>query len=61
MAEAAAKVVVRDAERLVSTGSNDYGTQISLQRHFRRNALYLSVAQVWVSLAPIFDRAGTVR
>ncbi len=49
VAEAAAKVVVGDAERLVSTGSNDYGTQISLQRHFRRNALYLSVAQVWVS------------
>jgi hypothetical protein len=45
--EAAAKVVVVDSGRLVSTGENDYGLQISLQRFFRRNALYLSLAGVY--------------
>lgn len=47
--EGAFKLVVRDRRRLVSTGTTDYGLQVSLQRFFRRNALYLSLAQVWVS------------
>ena len=45
--EAAAKTVLADSSRLVSTGSNDYGLQLSLQRFFRRNALYLSLAEVY--------------
>lgn len=45
--EAAAKVVVVDSGRLASTGANDYGMQLSLQRFFRRNALYLSLAGVY--------------
>src|SRR5262245_3383740 len=40
--EAAAKLVLFDSEsRLVSTGLDDFGLQVSLQRFFRRNALYL--------------------
>lgn len=45
--EAAAKIVLDKSGRLVSTGSNDYGLQLSLQRFFRRNALYLSLANVY--------------
>lgn len=45
--EGAAKVVVVDSSRLVSTGKNDFGLQISLQRFFRRNALYLTGAGVY--------------
>lgn len=45
--EAAAKLVLFDSNRLVSTGNNDYGVQLSLQRFFRRNALYLSLAEVY--------------
>lgn len=45
--EAAAKLVLDKSGRLVSTGRNDYGAQLSLQRFFRRNALYLSLAAVY--------------
>ena len=48
MLEAAAKLALSDgSERLVSTGNNDYGLQVSLQRFFTRNALYLSLAGVY--------------
>ena len=46
--EGAAKLVLFDNDsRLVSTGNNDYGVQVSLQRFFTRNALYLSLAGVY--------------
>ncbi len=46
--EAAAKLVLFDSDsRLVSTGLDDFGLQLSLQRFFRRNALYLSFAEVY--------------
>lgn len=45
--EAAAKITWLDRERLISTGSNDYGVQVSWQRFFRRNALYLTGALVF--------------
>jgi hypothetical protein len=45
--EGAVKLPWREEERLVSTGATDYGAQLSLQRFFRRNALYLSLATVW--------------
>lgn len=45
--EAAAKFVVDRSQRLVSSGENDYGVQVSFQRFFARNALYLTLAGVW--------------
>jgi hypothetical protein len=45
--ETAAKIAWADEERLVSTGEHEWGTQLSLQRFFRRNALYLSLAAVY--------------
>lgn len=47
IAEGAVKVAWKNQERLVSTGSNDYGLQLSLQRFYARNALYLSLSTVW--------------
>ncbi|MEO8277330.1 MAG: DUF3187 family protein [Thermoanaerobaculia bacterium] len=47
--EAAAKVVLDDSQRLVSTGHDDVGLQVSVQRFFRRNALYLTVSGVYFS------------
>ncbi len=47
IAEAAVKIPWRNEQRLLSTGAPDYGAQLSLQRFFRRNALYLSLATVW--------------
>ena len=46
--EAAAKLALFDSSsRLVSTGLDDLGLQLSLQRFFTRNALYLSLAGVY--------------
>ncbi|HEV8582581.1 MAG TPA: DUF3187 family protein [Thermoanaerobaculia bacterium] len=46
--EAATKLVLFDSDsRLVSTGLDDFGLQLSLQRFFSRNALYLSFAEVY--------------
>lgn len=46
--EAAAKLALVDSSsRLVSTGNNDYGMQLSLQRFFARNALHLSLAGIY--------------
>lgn len=45
--EAAAKVPRSDEEFLVSTGEADYGLQVSYQRFFKRNALYLTLAEVY--------------
>jgi hypothetical protein len=45
--EAAAKLALLDSDRLVSTGANDYGVQVSLQRFFRGHALYLSLADIY--------------
>lgn len=59
IAEGAVKIAWRDEERLVSTGSNDYGVQLSLQRFFARNALYLSLSTVWFgSPDPELSRDG---
>jgi len=56
--EAAAKLAVSDgSDPLVSTGNNDYGVQVSLQRFFTRNALYLSLAEVYYqSPDPAFSK-----
>src|SRR5262245_44132588 len=56
--ETAAKVALSDgSDRLVSTGNNDYGLQVSLQRFFTRNALYLSLAEVYYqSPDPAFSK-----
>lgn len=45
--EAAVKIAWSGDDRLVTTGENDYGVQLSLQRFFRRNALYLSLSAVY--------------
>lgn len=45
--EVAVKFAWRGEDRLVTTGENDYGLQLSLQRFFRRNALYLSLSAVY--------------
>ena len=46
--ETALKVPLKDQERLVSTGEADLGLQVSYQRFFERNALYLTLAGVYV-------------
>ncbi|MEZ5312565.1 MAG: DUF3187 family protein [Thermoanaerobaculia bacterium] len=46
--EAAYKWSWSDRARLVSTGSDDFGLEVSFQRKFRRNALYLSLAGVYL-------------
>ena len=60
--EAAAKLALSDgSERLASTGNNDYGLQVSLQRFFTRNALYLSLAGVYYqSPDPAFSRTAWI-
>lgn len=45
--EAAVKIPRSDEEFLVSTGEPDYGLQVSYQRFFERNALYLTLAGVY--------------
>jgi hypothetical protein len=40
--EGAAKIAVQDEEKFLSTGSNDFGIQASLQRKLRRQGFYLS-------------------
>jgi hypothetical protein len=45
--EAAVKVPLDHSQRLVSTGHEDYGLQVSFQRFFARNALYLTLAGVY--------------
>jgi hypothetical protein len=51
--EAAIKVAFRD-DFFHSSGKNDYGVQLSFQRFFRRQALYLSLSEVYFSG---FDRS----
>ncbi|HEY6643639.1 DUF3187 family protein [Povalibacter sp.] len=45
--EAAVKVPVDGERTLLSTGKTDFGLQASLQRFWKRNALYLNVAGVY--------------
>ena len=47
--EAAIKVAFRDDEFFLSSGRSDYGLQLSLQRFFRHQALYLTVSEVYFS------------
>ena len=56
--EGAAKLALVDSDsRLVSTGRDDFGLQLSLQRFFTRNALYLSLAGVYYqSPDPAFSK-----
>jgi hypothetical protein len=44
--EGAAKVALGSDQRLVSSGTNDYGLQATLQRFFKKQALYASVSAV---------------
>ncbi len=46
IAEVAAKIPRGSEEFMVSTGKADYGVQLSLQRFFRRNALYATLSEV---------------
>jgi hypothetical protein len=45
--EPAIKIAWSSRGRLTTTGGNDYGLQLSLQRFFRHNALYLSLSTVY--------------
>jgi Protein of unknown function (DUF3187) len=45
--EAAVKVPVAGERTLLSTGKTDFGLQASIQRFWKRNALYLNVAGVY--------------
>ena len=45
--EGAVKIPRGDQEFLVSTGEMDFGMQVSLQRFFRRNALYATFSGVY--------------
>lgn len=47
--EAAAKVPITGARKLLSTGKTDYGIQASLQCRGSRHALYLDIAAVYYS------------
>ncbi|HEY0781774.1 MAG TPA: DUF3187 family protein [Thermoanaerobaculia bacterium] len=49
--EAAAKIPVGDTSRFLSTGSPDYGLQVSVQRRYARNGLYFSASYVWLGKA----------
>jgi hypothetical protein len=46
-ADAAVKLGFRDHDFFHSSGKTDYGVQVSVERFFRRQALYLTVAQVY--------------
>lgn len=46
IAEVAAKIPSGSEDFMVSTGKEDYGVQLSVQRFFRRNALYATVSGV---------------
>ena len=45
--DAEAKLALRGERLLLSTGTDDYGFQASLQGKFRRQAIYLSTSFVW--------------
>lgn len=45
--EGAAKLALSSEERLISSGADDYGLQATLQRFFRKQALYASLAGVY--------------
>jgi hypothetical protein len=47
--EAAIKVAFRDHDFFHSSGRSDYGLQLSLQRFFGKQALYLTVSEVYFS------------
>lgn len=47
IAEAAMKIPGGSSDFMVSTGEYDYGMQVSLQKFFRRNALYATVSNVY--------------
>lgn len=47
VAEAAAKIARQDARTFISSGSSDYGLQLSYQRFFKRNALYATLSGVY--------------
>lgn len=49
LVEGAVKVAVNGARPFLSSGRNDLGVQVSLQRFFRRNAFYLSASAVYVN------------
>jgi hypothetical protein len=49
IAELGVKVGFRDHDFIHSSGRNDYGAQLSFQRFFRRQALYLSVSEIYFS------------
>lgn len=45
--EGAGKLAISSEERLISSGKHDYGLQATLQRFFRRQALYASLGAVY--------------
>lgn len=46
--EGAVKIPVGDEQRFFSSGEFDYGTQLTFQKQYERNALYLAASYVWV-------------
>jgi hypothetical protein len=50
--ELAAKVAVEDERLLLSTGRNDYGTQLTLQRTWGRHAAYIAGSAVYYAGGP---------
>jgi hypothetical protein len=59
VAEVAAKIAVNGERPFYSTGNDDYGVQLSLQKQWDHHALYLSVADVYYSGArtPVIEQA----
>lgn len=50
--ELAAKIAVEDERFLLSTGRNDYGTQLTLQRTWGRHAAYIAGSAVYYAGGP---------
>jgi hypothetical protein len=49
--EAAVKIPIGDVHSYLSTGSPDYGLQLSIQRRFERNGVYFSTSYIWLGKA----------
>lgn len=47
LVEGAAKLALSGEERMISSGEHDFGAQATLQRFFKRQALYASLAAVY--------------
>jgi hypothetical protein len=55
--EGAVKLPVGDVDDYVSSGEADYGVHLTLQKQFGRQALYLSLSNVWLGSADRFPNS----